>query len=330
MYNRVLSDSTMKNTQNPNKQELVEKINYWRKKRDALIIAHNYQVPEIQDIADYVEDSLGLSQIAAKAPQKLLVFCGVHFMAESAAIFSPDKTVLIPDLNAGCSLAASIDAEELRRWKRRYPNAVVVCYVNTTAEVKAESDYCCTSTNAIRVVNAIPADKEIIFVPDLFLGDYVARMTGRKIYVYPGECHVHARVRPKDIFEKMGKYPGAEFLIHPECGCVSECMHYVAVKEIPEETTHILSTSGMLKYAKDSKAKEFVVATETGILHRLKKENPKKSFIPLREDMVCEYMKMITLDKLLNSLINIEFEVKVPRDIAKRARVPIERMLALG
>ncbi len=309
---------------------LIEKIRYWKKKRGALIIAHNYQIPGIQDIADFVGDSLELSKIAASAPQKLLVFCGVHFMAESAAIFSPDKTVLIPDLAAGCSLAASIDAEELRRWKRRYPKAVVVTYVNTTAEVKAESDYCCTSTNAIRVVQSIPADKEIIFVPDLFLGDYVARMTGRKIYVYPGECHVHARVRPKDIFEKMGKYPGAEFLIHPECGCVSECMHYVAVGEIPQETTHILSTGGMLKYAKESKTKEFVVATETGILHRLKKENPQKNFIPLREDMVCEYMKMITLDKLLNSLVNIEFEVKVPLDIAKRARIPIERMLALG
>ncbi len=310
--------------------DTIEKIKYWKKKRKALIIAHNYQIPQIQDIADYVEDSLGLSQKAARAPEKVIVFCGVHFMAESAAIFSPEKTVLIPDLNAGCSLAASIDADELRKWKRRYPNAVVVSYVNTTAEVKAESDYCCTSTNAIRVVQAIPKDKEIIFVPDMFLGDYVARMTGRKIYVYPGECHVHARVRPKDVLSKIGQHPGAEFLIHPECGCVSECMHYVAVKEIPEETTHILSTSGMLSYAKTAKAKKFVVATETGILYRLKKENPTKEFIPLREDMVCEYMKMITLDKLLNSLVNLEYEVKVPKDIAEKARIPIERMLALG
>ena len=309
---------------------LAEKVLYWKKKRNALIIAHNYQIPHIQDIADFVGDSLELSQIAARAKEKLLIFCGVHFMAESAAIFSPNKTVLIPDLKAGCSLASSIDAVELRKWKRRYPNALVVSYVNTTAEVKAESDYCCTSTNAIRVVQSIPEDREIIFTPDMFLGDYVARMTGRKIYVYPGECHVHARVRPKDVMDKLGQYPGAEFLIHPECGCVSECMHYVAVKEIPEEKTHILSTGGMLRHAKTSKAKQFVIATETGILHRLKKENPKKEFIPLREDMVCEFMKMITLDKLLNSLVNLEYEVKVSKDIAERARIPIERMLAIG
>lgn len=311
-------------------KKLITEIKKWKKKRGALIIAHNYQIPGIQDVADFVGDSLELSQKAALAPEKVIVFCGVHFMAESAAIFSPEKTVLIPDLNAGCSLAASINAHELRKWKRRYPKAVVVSYVNTTAEVKAESDYCCTSTNAIQVVNSIPKNHEIIFTPDLFLGDYVARMTGRKIYVYPGECHVHARVRPKDIFAKLGQYPGAEFLIHPECGCVSECMHYVAVGEIPDKTTHILSTGGMMKYAKKSTSKQFVVATETGILHRLKKENPKKEFIALRDDMVCEYMKMITLDKLLNSLVNLEFEVKVPKDIADKARIPIERMLAIS
>lgn len=309
---------------------LINEINYWRKHRNALIIAHNYQIPEIQDLADFVGDSLELSKKAAETENEVIVFCGVHFMAESAAIFSPDKTVLIPDLNAGCSLAASIDATELRKWKVRYPDALVVSYVNTTAEVKAESDYCCTSTNAVRVVNSIPKDIPIIFTPDMFLGDYVARMTGRKIYVYPGECHVHARVRPKDVLGKIGQYPGAEFLIHPECGCVSACMHYVAVKEIPEDKTKILSTGGMMRYAKESKTREFVIATETGILHRLKKENPKKSFIPLRSDMVCEYMKMITLPKLLNSLKNLEFRVTVPPEIANRARIPIERMLAIG
>lgn len=313
-----------------NNQDLIDQIKQWKKKRKALIIAHNYQIPDIQDIADYVGDSLGLSQQAASASENLIIYCGVHFMAESAAIFSPEKTVLIPDLKAGCSLADSIDAEELRKWKRRYPKAVVVSYVNTTAEVKAESDYCCTSSNAVRIVNSIPEDKEIIFVPDLFLGDYVARMTGRKIYVYPGECHVHARANAKDIMAKLGKHPAAEFLIHPECGCTSECMHYVATKQIPEEKTHILSTSGMLKHAKESHADEFVVATETGIIHQLQKQNPKKKFIPLRNDMVCKYMKMITLDKLLNSLINLEFEVKVPKDIAEKARIPIERMLAIG
>ena len=312
------------------RREVVKEIRIWKEKRQALIIAHNYQVPDVQDIADYVGDSLELARQAASAPQKILVFCGVHFMAESAAIFSPEKTVLIPDLNAGCSLASSIDASELRKWKRRYPKALVVSYVNTTAEVKAESDYCVTSTNAVRVVNSIPADREIIFLPDLFLGDYVARITGRKnFYVYPGECHVHARVRAQDIINKLGRHPAAEFLIHPECGCVSDCMHYVATKAIPTDKTHILSTSGMLAHAKQSEKNEFVVATETGILHRLKKENPGKKFIPLRKDMVCEYMKMITLEKLLNSLKELEFEVKIPEDIATRARLPIERMLAI-
>lgn len=311
-------------------QLLIREIDALRKKHNALIIAHNYQIPAIQDLADYVGDSLGLSQIAAQSDKDLLVFCGVHFMAESAAIFSPKKTVLIPDLNAGCSLASSIDAAELRKWKSRYPNAIVVSYVNTTAEVKAESDYCCTSTNAIQVVNSIPKNREIIFTPDMFLGDYVARMTGRKIYVYPGECHVHARVRPKDVFKKLGKYPGAEFLIHPECGCSTACMHYVAVGELPKEKTHILSTGGMVKRAKESRATDFVVATETGLLHRLKKENPDKKFHALRDDMVCEYMKMITLEKVRDSLKYVQHKVTVAPEIAKKARVPIERMLKIS
>jgi quinolinate synthase len=313
------------------RREILKEIRKWKEKRNALIIAHNYQIPDIQDIADYVGDSLGIAKKAADAPQKLIVFCGVHFMAESAAIFSPEKTVLIPDPNAGCSLAASIDAEELRKWKRRYPKALVVSYVNTTAEVKAESDYCVTSTNAVRVVESIPEDREIIFLPDMFLGDYVARKTGRKnFYVYPGECHVHARVRLQDIIKKLKRHPTAEFLIHPECGCVSECMHYVATKAIPDDNTRILSTSGMLEHAKESPKDKFIVATETGIIHQLKKQNPKKKFIPLRKDMVCEYMKMITAEKLLNSLINLEYEVKVPKDIALRARLPIERMFAVS
>lgn len=311
-------------------KQLAAEINKWRKKRNAVILAHNYQIPAIQDIADFVGDSLELSRQAAKTDAKLIVFCGVHFMAESAAIFSPNKTVLIPDLEAGCSLAASITATELRIWKRQYPNAVVVTYVNTTAEVKAESDYCCTSTNAVKVVNSIPEDKQILFVPDMFLGDFVAQSTGRtNMIIYPGECHVHARVRPQDVTNKMSEHPNAEFLIHPECGCVSTCMHYKASGDIPGDKTHILSTGGMMKHAKSSPASEFVVATETGILYRLQKENPKKSFIPLRDDMVCRFMKMITLPKLLNSLKNLEFEVKVSPGIAERARIPIERMLAL-
>jgi len=309
-------------------KQLSAEINKWRKKRNAVILAHNYQIPAIQDIADFVGDSLELSRQAAITDAKLIVFCGVHFMAESAAIFSPGKKVLIPDLQAGCSLAASITADELRKWKKQYPDAIVVTYVNTSAEVKAESDYCCTSTNAVKVVNSIPEDKQILFIPDMFLGDFVARTTGRKnMIIYPGECHVHARVRPQDVINKMSEHPKAEFLIHPECGCVSACMHYKASGDIPGDKTHILSTGGMMKHAKSSPASEFVVATETGILYRLQKENPNKSFIPLRDDMVCRFMKMITLPKLLNSLKNIEFEVKVPKNIAERAKIPIERML---
>jgi len=309
-----------------NDKKLIEEIKKWKKKRGALIIAHNYQIPAIQDIADFVGDSLELSKQAANSHEKLIIFCGVHFMAESAAIFSPEKTVLIPDLGAGCSLAASIDADELRRWKAKYPGAVVVSYVNTTAEVKAESDYCCTSTNAVEIVNAIPKDKQILFVPDMFLGAYVQKKTGRDLIIYPGQCHVHARVRPEDILSKMKAKPEADFLIHPECGCVSNCMHYVANGDIPADKTHILSTGGMLKHAKKSNKSDFIVATETGIIHRLEKQNPKKNFAPLRDDMVCEFMKMITLPKLLNSLINLEFEVKVSKKIADKARIPIERM----
>lgn len=311
--------------------QIIKDIHYWKKKREALILAHNYQIPPVQDIADFVGDSLELAQTAAETNAQIIVFCGVHFMAESAAIFSPHKKMLIPDPDAGCSLAASITAEELRSWKKKYPEAVVVTYVNTSAEVKAESDYCCTSTNAVKIVNSIPVDKQILFVPDMFLGDYVAKTTGRKnMIVYPGQCHIHARVKPADVIQKMAEYPKAEFLIHPECGCVSECMHFAANREIPSSKTHILSTGGMMKYAKSSKKNKFIVATETGILYRLGKENPQKKFIPLREDMVCEFMKMITLPRLLNSLIKLEYEVKVPKGIAQRARVPIERMMRLS
>lgn len=311
-------------------QKLIEEIKKWKKKRGALILAHNYQIPEIQDTADFVGDSLELSKQAANSSEKLIVFCGVHFMAESAAIFSPQKIILIPDLEAGCTLAASIDEEELRKWKAKYPDAVVVSYVNTTAEVKAQSDYCCTSTNAVEVVNAIPKNKRILFVPDMFLAAYVQKKTGRNLIIYPGQCYVHARVRPEDILKKMKANPKADFLIHPECGCVSSCMNFVANGDIPPDKTHILSTGGMLKHAKQSNKTDFIVATETGIIHQLKKQNPKKNFVPLRDDMVCRFMKMITLPKLLNSLINLEFEVKVPKKIADKARIPIERMFKIS
>lgn len=312
------------------RKSLIQEIDHWRKERGALILAHNYQIPEIQDLADYVADSLALSQKAAETDHPLIVFCGVHFMAESVAIFSPEKMVLIPDLDAGCSLSASIDATTLREWKANHPNAVVVSYVNTSAEVKAESDYCCTSSNAVRVVQAIPEDKEIIFVPDMFLGAHVARKTGRKIHIFPGECHVHAQARPQDIQDKLNAHPQAEFLIHPECGCTSSTIYQISIGKIAGPPTHILSTGGMLTHARQSAASQFVVATETGILHRLEKENPDKEFISLREDMVCRYMKMITLEKLLNTLKNLVYEVRVPPDIAERARLPIERMLSIG
>lgn len=312
------------------KQALIDEIAYWRKERNALILAHNYQIPEIQDLADYVADSLALSQKAAQTDHNLIVFCGVHFMAESVAIFSPEKTVLIPDLEAGCSLSASIEVEDLRKLKAEHPNAIVVSYVNTSAAIKAESDYCCTSSNAVRVVQSIPEDREIIFLPDMYLGDFVAKKTGRKMVIYSGECHVHAHARAKDINAKLEEYPGAEFLIHPECGCASTAMHQVATGKIPQEQTQILSTGGMLDEARKSSAQQFVVATEIGIIHRLQKENPGKTFIPLREDMVCQYMKKITLEKLLNTLKNLVYEVTVAPEIAEKARLPVERMLAIG
>lgn len=316
--------------QQADKQQLIASINEWREKRNALIVAHNYQIPEIQDLADYVGDSLALSQKVAATDHDLIVFCGVHFMAESVAIFSPEKTVLIPDLDAGCSLAASIDVENLREWKKQYPNAVVVSYVNTTAAVKAESDYCCTSSNAVRVVESIPADREIIFLPDMYLGDFVAKKTGRKLHIYPGECHVHAHARASDVTRTLEEHPGADFLVHPECGCTSSVIHQIGTGKLAPEAAHILSTGGMVDYARKSPAQEFVVATEIGIIHRLQKDSPGKSFIPLRDDMVCQYMKMITLDKLLHTLEELVFEVKVAPEIATKARLPIERMLAIG
>lgn len=297
--------------------------------KKAVILAHNYQLPEVQEVADFLGDSLGLSQQAAQTKANVIVFCGVHFMAETASILCPDKKVLIPDLQAGCSLADTINAEQLRLWKKKHPNAVVVSYVNTTAEVKAESDYCCTSSNVLKVVEAIPKEKEILFLPDLFLGTYVEAKLGRKIHVWPGECHVHAGIQPKDVKSMMAKYSGAEFLIHPECGCVSQCMYYLGTKEIPAEDVHILSTEGMIKHAKRSQSREFVIATEVGVLYRMRHENPDKVFYPIREDAVCKYMKMITLQKVHRSLENLVYEVKVDQAVAKKARIAIERMIQL-
>jgi quinolinate synthase len=310
-------------------EETVAEIRRLKRERNAVILAHNYQYGEIQDIADHVGDSLGLSQVAARTDADVIVFCGVHFMAETAAILNPTKTVLIPDLEAGCSLADSISADQLRAWKAEHPDAVVVSYVNTTAAVKAESDYCVTSGNAERVVRAIPEDKEILFLPDMFLGTYLRRVTGRNLQVWAGECHVHAAIRPSMVQLTRQANPGSELLVHPECGCVSSTLHYLAQGSIEAEGTHILSTEGMIKHAQSSKASSFVVATEIGVLHRMRKASPEKTFLPVDESISCRYMKMITLDKVLASLRDLRHQVTVAPELAERARLPIERMIAL-
>ena len=290
----------------------------------AVILAHNYQVPEAQDVADYVGDSLGLSRQAAETDAEVIVFCGVHFMAETAVILSPDKTVLIPDLDAGCSLAASIDADQLRAWKAEHPGAVVVSYVNTTAEVKAESDYCCTSGNAKAIIDAIPEDREILFLPDQFLGIWLERVTGRHLTKWLGECHVHADIHPEDIDAARKSKPDAELLVHPECGCASKCMAF------GDNKTHILSTEKMVTFARQSPAKEFLIATENGILHRLAKDVPGKRFETVSERAICKYMKMITLDKVRDSLRGWKHVVTVEPEIAERARGAIERMVEIA
>ena len=299
--------------------------------RNAVILAHNYERPEVQDVAHYVGDSLGLSREAARTDADVIVFCGVHFMAETAKILSPSKTVLLPDLAAGCSLASTIDAEQLRAWKAEHPGAVVVAYVNTTAEVKAESDYCCTSGNAVEVVNAIPADREILFLPDMFLGAHVRRVTGREnIHVWMGECHVHAGIDPEHINLQRAAHPGAEFLIHPECGCATPVVEAVSAGAIDSRDVHILSTEGMIKRPEQSPANEFIVATELGILHRLRRENPSKTFFAANDRAQCAYMKVTTLPKVLRSLETLTYEITVPDDVAARARRSIERMVAIG
>jgi quinolinate synthase len=305
--------------------------------RGAVILAHNYQLPEIQDVADYVGDSLGLSQMAAAADAGTIVFCGVHFMAETASVLCPEKRVLIPDLEAGCSLADSITADQLRDWKRGHPGAIVVMYVNTTAEVKAETDYCCTSSNAVKVVEHIYRehgdDAEILFGPDMFLGSYVERTTGRRMHVWDGECHVHAGIRPDDITAVRAAHPGADFLIHPECACSTSVMEYVAAGDVDSRGVHMLSTGGMLGYAREHAQDgggSAIVATETGMLHGLRKAAPDTDFIAANEAAHCRFMKMITLPKLRDSLRDDVHEVKVPDAIADRARIPIERMVAIS
>jgi quinolinate synthase len=362
-------------------EDLQAEVRALAAERGAVILAHNYQVPEVQDVADYVGDSLGLSRRAAGAQGEVIVFCGVHFMAETASILCPSKTVLIPDLDAGCSLAASIDAPQLAAWKEQHPYGVVVMYVNTTAEVKALTDYCCTSANAVDVVGHIyethGQDTEILFGPDMWLGAYVEKQLDRRMHVWDGECHVHAGIRPSDIQATRAAHPGADFLIHPECGCSTSVMEYVAAGDISAEGVHMLSTGGMLKYAEAAeresganaelqpgaqserqtsaleaergsdgrsgalsgaaaegagprKTREVVVATEVGMLYPLQMAAPDVDFIPANPDASCVYMKMITLPKLRDALREMKYEVRVPADIAARARVPIDRMVAIG
>jgi quinolinate synthase len=308
------------------KKYLIDEINSLKKKKNAVILAHNYQVPDVQDIADFVGDSLGLSIEAGKTESEIIVFCGVHFMAETASIISPDKKVLIPDLEAGCSLASSINVEQLLAWKSAHPGAIVVSYINTTADIKAESDYCVTSSNAVKVVESIPDDKEILFLPDKYLGSYVQMMTGRKMVIWDGACHVHEKIGDIEFSDIKNRHPKADFLIHPECGCSTSCL--IRSKSHPDgHNMKILSTEGMMRYVKNSESKEFVIATETGIIHRMKKYAPEKLFFPVSENSVCEYMKMITLENLYESLLYERYEVKVPKIIADRAILPVRRML---
>ncbi len=301
------------------------------RRKDAVVLAHNYQLPQIQDVADHVGDSLALSRLAASAEASMIVFAGVHFMAETAKILSPDKKVIIPDARAGCSLADTITADQLRAWKAEHPGAAVVAYVNTTAEVKAESDICCTSSNAVEVVESIPAGREVLFLPDMFLAAHVKRKTGRtNIHSWLGECHVHAGISPQDLEAAVHADPEAELYVHPECGCSTSALWMTSVGDIPADRTHILSTGAMLDEARRSSAGKVLVATEIGMLHQLRRANPSIDFQPVNPKASCRFMKMITPEKLINSLRNETDEVHVPAEVAARARQAVERMVAIG
>jgi len=299
-------------------KEIISRINKLRKERNAVIVAHNYQRPEVQDIADYVGDSLGLSQEASKTKAGIILFCGVHFMAETAAIICPDKTVLVPDINAGCPLANMITVRQLREEKAKHPDAVVVTYINSSAAIKAESDYCCTSSNAVKVVNAIPCDKDIIFIPDQSLGSYVVSQTGCKLILWKGYCPTHHRILAKDILERKKLYPNAKVVVHPEC-----------LPEVIALADKVASTTGILKYCHETDAKEFIIGTEIGLLHRLKKDNANKIFIEASKLADCPNMKLNTLEKILWSLEDMVYRVTVPDEIARKARLSIQRMLEI-
>jgi quinolinate synthase len=301
------------------------------RRRDAVLLAHNYQLPEIQDVADHTGDSLALSRIAAESPASTIVFCGVHFMAETAKILAPDKTVLIPDANAGCSLADSIDAAQLRAWKAEHAGAVVVSYVNTTAAVKAETDVCCTSSNAVEVVESIPADREVLFLPDQFLGAHVRRITGRQnMHVWAGECHVHAGISGPALTAQARAHPDAELYVHPECGCATSALYLAGAGAVPADRVKILSTGGMLDAARASHAREVLVATEVGMLHQLRRAAPEVEFRAVNERASCRYMKMITPDKLLRALREGRDEVRVDPELAARGRAAVQRMIEIG
>ena len=311
--------------------ELQAEIRRLARARNAVVLAHNYQRPEIQDVADYVGDSLGLSRQAAGTQANVIIFCGVHFMAETAAILSPQKRVLLPDLRAGCSLAATISADDVRTWKAQFPGYIAVGYVNTTAEVKAELDYCCTSGNVLDVIDAIPENKGILFLPDFFLGSHVRRMRpDRRIEVWMGECHVHKGIRPDVLNQARAEYPEAEVLVHPECGCAGQLIYSMGRGDISPDGLHITSTEGMIRKVTERPATQFIVATETGIMHRMQQVAPNKQFIPADPEAVCAFMKTITLPEVRNSLALDRYHITVPPDIAARARRAIDRMVALG
>ncbi|MBI1967071.1 MAG: quinolinate synthase NadA [Gemmatimonadetes bacterium] len=310
---------------------LQQEIRGLARERRAVILAHNYQRPEVQDVADFVGDSLGLSRRAAATDARVIVFCGVHFMAETARILAPDKRVLLPDLRAGCSLAAMITGQDVRRWKSQFPGYVAVGYVNTTAEVKAELDYCCTSGNVLAVIDAIPEDRGILFCPDFFLGCHVRRMRpNRRIEVWLGECHVHAGINPRTLEEARRANPEAEVLVHPECGCAGQLIYAMGEGDVSPEGVHVASTEGMIRLAAERPAATFIVATETGILHRMKQAAPHKRFVAADPEAVCAFMKTITLPAVRDALVKDQFPITVPLDIARRARAALDRMVALG
>jgi quinolinate synthase len=299
--------------------------------KNAVILAHNYQIPEIQDVADHVGDSLALSRIAATTDADTIVFCGVHFMAETAKLLSPDKTVLIPTMAAGCSLADTIDADQLRAWKSEHPGAAVVAYVNTSAAVKAESDICCTSSNAVEVVASIPPDQPVLFLPDQFLGAHVRRLTGRdNMHIWLGECHVHAGISPDDVRAQVAAHPEADLLIHPECGCATSALWLTTTGDLPADRTHILSTGGMADLAKNLTSDTALIATEIGMLHQLRQVNDHTTFLPMNPKASCRFMKMITPDLVLRSLREGQDEVTLDADIAAHARRAVERMIDIG